>query len=264
VRASRGSERGHGRHLDVDPPGEPRRSLSQRNTRPFRDKVRAPGGSERGHGRHLDVDSPGEPWRKPPHSADRHRSRREYARSRPLVQGLVKQGKSRSAPCTSHKIRKPVRPRNNKQKNDQGHSVNVCDFAPVASRGACRGRNRIRPAEVASTRRSDNIPFSPLQARRGTRAAPSHTRNPGPAKRSEPVDDSRPLPIPEPYDKHDPHPSRNKRHQDDWTWDAWFAWLKEAGRRSWHKTSMKRALKLPDNDPSNQGVNLAIFGQHWQ
>ena len=126
VRASRGSERGHGRHLDVDPPGEPRRSLSQRNTRPFRDKVRAPGGSEMGHGRHLDVDSPGELWRKPPHSADSHRLRREYVRSRPLVQGSVKQGKSRSAPCTSHKVRKPVRPRNNKQKKDQGHSANVC------------------------------------------------------------------------------------------------------------------------------------------
>jgi hypothetical protein len=118
------------------------------------------GESERGHGRPLEVDSPGAPRHQPPrqhmgpHPASTHH--REYARRRPLVQGYVKQGKPCGAPCTSQ-LQKPVHPQ-----KDQGQCANVCGFAPVASRGACRGIKSNRSAEVASTRRSDSNPFSPL------------------------------------------------------------------------------------------------------
>ena len=67
---------------------------------------------------------------------------------------------------------------------------------------------------------------------------------PQPSRRARMAPDLRQLPLPEPYDKNDPHPSRSQRHQDEWTWDAWRDWLFDAASRKWHKPSIRRVLKL--------------------
>ena len=75
--------------------------------------------------------------------------------------------------------------------------------------------------------------------------------------------DLRPLPLPEPYDKNSPHPSRNQRHQDEWTWDAWRDWLFDAASRKWKKPSIRRVLKLRDQDPANRSVNFSKAADMW-
>ena len=68
--------------------------------------------------------------------------------------------------------------------------------------------------------------------------------------------DSRPLPLPEPYDKHAPHPSRNERHRDKWTWSAWRDWLLAVAGRKWIKSSIRKVLQLRDSDSSNTHIDF--------
>jgi hypothetical protein len=72
------------------------------------------------------------------------------------------------------------------------------------------------------------------------------------------------LPLPEPFDKHAPHPSRNQRHQDSWTWNAWRDWLFEATSRKWHKPSIRKVLKLRDSDPANKSMDFTKAADHWK
>jgi len=75
--------------------------------------------------------------------------------------------------------------------------------------------------------------------------------------------DERPLPLPEPYDKHQPQVSRSRRHQDPWTWDSWREWLKGLGSRRWYKPGIRRGLQLRDQDPVNKGVNFKDTPATW-
>ena len=77
------------------------------------------------------------------------------------------------------------------------------------------------------------------------------------------VCDERPLPLPEPFDKHEPQKSRNRRHQDPWTWASWREWMKEAGSRRWYKPGICRGLRLRDQDPANKGANLSDAAAIW-
>jgi len=86
---------------------------------------------------------------------------------------------------------------------------------------------------------------------------------PQPSRRARLAPDLRPLPLPEPYDKHDPHPSRNQRHQDAWTWDAWRDWLFNAASQKWHKPSIRRVLKLRDQDPANRSMDFTKTADLW-
>ena len=78
------------------------------------------------------------------------------------------------------------------------------------------------------------------------------------------VPDLRALPLPEPYDKNAPHPSRNQRHQDSWTWDAWRDWQFDNASRKWHKPSIRRVLKLRDQDPANRDIDFKKTAEHWK
>ena len=75
--------------------------------------------------------------------------------------------------------------------------------------------------------------------------------------------DLRNLPLPEPYDKNAPHPSRNQRHQDSWNWDAWRDWLFDALTRKWYKPSIRRVLKLRDQDPVNRNMDYTKAKDLW-
>ena len=79
------------------------------------------------------------------------------------------------------------------------------------------------------------------------------------------VPDLRTLPLPEPYDEHAPHPSRNQRHQDAWTWDAWRDWQFDNASRKWHKPSIRRVLKLRDQDPANRNsMDFLKTDKQWK
>ena len=75
--------------------------------------------------------------------------------------------------------------------------------------------------------------------------------------------DMRALPIPEPYDKHDPHPSRNQRHKDSWTWSAWRDWLLAIAGRKWNKSSIRKVLSLRDSDPANRATDFRDTKRQW-
>ena len=75
--------------------------------------------------------------------------------------------------------------------------------------------------------------------------------------------DIRRLPLPEPYDKHEPHPSRNERHQDEWTWPSWREWQLQNAGRKWHKPAIRKALKLRDQDPANRGTDFTDIKRQW-
>ena len=84
------------------------------------------------------------------------------------------------------------------------------------------------------------------------------------AAKPQKVVDERRLPLPEPFDKHEPQVSRSRRHQDPWTWDSWREWLRQAGARRWYKPGIRRGLRLRDQDPVNQGVNLSDVDAVWK
>ena len=93
-----------------------------------------------------------------------------------------------------------------------------------------------------------------------TQAKPKPAPQP-PRARSAP--DLRPLPLPEPYDKNAPHPSRNQRHQEDWTWNAWRDYIFDAASRKWNKPSIKRVLKLRDQYPANRKMDFTKTSELW-
>ena len=68
--------------------------------------------------------------------------------------------------------------------------------------------------------------------------------------------DQRRLPIPEPYDKHDAQVSRNRRHQDEWSWESWRTWMRQFQTRTWCKSQICCVLKMRHQDPANRGVDL--------
>ena len=118
-------------------------------------------------------------------------------------------------------------------------------FTHEASRGACRDTRRCPPGsvEVASThdpraewhlvsnarhrgrksRSNGNVgpPHRPSEVRHNPRVQAAPKPTPHRSRGAQMAHDLRTLPLPEPYDKNAPHPSRNQRHQDSWNWDAW-------------------------------------------
>ena len=77
--------------------------------------------------------------------------------------------------------------------------------------------------------------------------------------------DVRPLPIPEPYDKHDPQPARSRRHPEPeyWTWDSWKAWIRQSYLRTWRKPQIRKALRMRDMDPCNANADFANVSSFW-
>ena len=165
--------------------------------------------------------------------------------------------------------------------------TNIETHTHAVSRGACR--DEARPpgsAEVVSTRDPDkewrSVPLTRHRRRKGQTCqqrvalkAPLRTATPKPAPKNSakpspklgekpPVPhDLRPLPLPEPFDKHEPHPSRNRRHQDEWNWTSWKEWLIDAAGRKWHKPSIRRVLRLRDQDPKNRSVDFSKARTLW-
>ena len=195
----------------------------------------------------------------------------EYVPNGRLVSGSVKQGKSRKAPLTSDN--------GNRSKFSGGndndffsHSANVCGFtSPVTSTAWCGNVLSSRSAEVVSTRRTGrdlpkfslrSNPYYPLARNKCYNSGTNSSRSIQPQSRY--VVDKRMLPLPEPYDKHQPHPSRNQRHRDSWTWDAWRDWLYETWGRKWRKPSIRRVINLRAQDPANQAMDWANVDDLWK
>jgi len=132
-----------------------------------------------------------------------------------------------------------------------GQSAHVCAFTPRVSRAAEHGNFRSRSAEVSFTRRTLNSNYYlPLRRRRQMTSTSGASRSSSSCTRY--VVDNRNLPLPEPFDKHQPHPSRNQRLSDNWTWSSWETWTRRAWTYRWRKRSLRRVLELRDRDPGNQ------------
>ena len=173
----------------------------------------------------------------------------------------------------------------------QNYNQRSLCFAHEASRGACCDKGQSTGSvEVASThdpssdwqvvsyrrRRGCKVPqramapppqvakkqIPPRSAVREstTQAKPKPAPQP---PRARFVPDFRPLPLPEPYDKNAPHPSRNQRHQEDWTWNAWRDYIFDAASRKWNKPSIKRVLKLRDQYPANRKMDFTKTSELW-
>ena len=171
--------------------------------------------------------------------------------------GLVKQGKSQAAPPASQQVREPqIQSRQGPASDPIKITVEFKNngFTRRVSRGACRDTvHPPGPAEVASTRgpegewcqvppprhRRRDGPKPKINVSCGTNAVPKPARNSAPkcspasprdapkpvnrgSRETKPrernIPDMRPLPLPEPFDKHKPHPSSNQRHRDEWSW----------------------------------------------
>ena len=84
------------------------------------------------------------------------------------------------------------------------------------------------------------------------RPGPSHTR------------DDRALPIPEPYDKHAPLPSRHRRNDGHWTWQDHMRWMQQSwGQTQWRNKTLRKVLQLRSADATNGSVNWSDVTALW-
>ena len=107
----------------------------------------------------------------------------------------------------------------------RSHCANVCEFTSTVSHVAAHGKcfTTTCSAEVASTRRNSELPSCVAGYN----------------------EDLRSLPLPEPYDKFQPAPSRNQRHREDWTWSSWQSWVHNAWNRNWRKRPFASSSESP-------------------
>ena len=67
------------------------------------------------------------------------------------------------------------------------------------------------------------------------------------------VEDNRPLPIPEPGDRHSRVPPPSGRYDRSWTWGSWKEWLHRCWDRThWKKKDINKVLGLRNSDPANK------------
>ena len=76
--------------------------------------------------------------------------------------------------------------------------------------------------------------------------------------------DDRALPIAEPYDKHDPLPSRHRRNEGRWSWQDYKKWMQLSwGRPKWHNKSLRRLVHLRASDEANRSVAWLDTAALW-
>jgi len=75
--------------------------------------------------------------------------------------------------------------------------------------------------------------------------------------------DNRSLSLPEPFDKHAPQFSRNRRHEDEWSWEAWRSWQLSIAGREWRKPAIRKVFMLRESDPANANVNFKETKKLW-
>ena len=157
-------------------------------------------------------------------------------------------------PSTSSRFRRQCILSTKQTPSPTTHQRNNSGIVKVR-RGAYRGTGSYGSAEVVFTRgpskSAKNSPSTPPQ---------HQVSKKGKTKK---VPDDRCLPLPEPFDKHAPHPSRNRRHADPFTWKAWKDWLLDTAGRKWRKPAIRKVLKLRDSDPANTSVNFSETQKHW-
>ena len=80
-------------------------------------------------------------------------------------------------------------------------------------------------------------------------------------------EDNRPLPLPDPYDKHNPHPPRSRRNPNAWSWQDYAVWLKKAWKRpasEWRNKKLRTILTIRNEDKNNEGVPWHRIHQAWE
>ena len=76
--------------------------------------------------------------------------------------------------------------------------------------------------------------------------------------------DDRALPIAEPYDKHDPQPSRHRRNEGQWSWQDYMSWMQRSwGRSSWRNKTLRRVLQLRSADDANRSASWDDIPALW-
>ena len=71
------------------------------------------------------------------------------------------------------------------------------------------------------------------------------------------TEDFRALPLPPPFDKHDPACNPVPRFERSWSWPSWRIWLKNCWARSrWFKKVINRVLDLRSSDPANHNFDF--------
>ena len=84
-----------------------------------------------------------------------------------------------------------------------------------------------------------------------------------PNGRPPPSQDLRALPIPEPYDKHDPQPPRHVRNEGTWSWDSYRTWMQKMWGTNWKKKSLRKVLQLRAADGSSGSLDWKDVPTLW-